>query len=207
MKSWMTAIFSLVAVLLLTASLSGATSIPIRTGSSYGISGFSLEAGSQTDVDGIQESLGCASSTGDCTSPPTNFNLLVVSIPNLAPGTVITFLGLSSSPSIYCESTLFLNQAGCTDPFSASTSQQACVDSLNLTSVSGGFQVTAASCALATSLGSNSMTLIFGDAFGSQASFATSVTAKSPTSTPEPGTLMLIGTGLLGLVGRKRLRA
>src|ERR1700751_2824828 len=193
MKSWMTAVISLIAVFLLTASFSGATSIPIRTGSSYGISGFSLGAGSQTDVDGITESLGCASSTGDCTSPPPNFNLLVISIPNLAPGSVITFLGLSSSPSIYCESTLFLNQSGCADPFSASASQQACVDSLNLTSVSGGFQVTAASCALATSLGSNSMTLIFGDAFGS-------VTVTPPASTPEPGTLMLVAAGLFGLL-------
>ena len=212
MKSPLPSILALL-VVLLSASICEATSIPIKTKSIYGLDGFSFEggaSGSQTDVDGIQEFLACPSSSGTC-SDPSNFILLVVVIPNLTPGTVISFQGVPGSASLYCEGTSFLNpdQLGCSDPFSASADQQACVDSLNPTSVSGGLQIKTASCSLSTSLGSNSMTLIFGDgSFDSPpAQFATLVTVEAPTATPEPATLALVGAGLLGLVCRKRSRA
>jgi hypothetical protein len=170
-----------------------ATSIPVRGKSTYGISG--LLSGTSQTANGIVESLDCASSASDC---PGNFDLLGVSIPNLTPGTVITLNGVGSWDGLICENTSFLG--GDCPGGTVSPDQQSCLDSLNPTNISGGFQITAASCALASKTG-NSMFLVFLDP---NSTFATSVSVSHATSTPEPASLALLGVGLVALGGKLR---
>jgi hypothetical protein len=219
MKIWVNTIFAVVMVCS-SASLASANSVPVRVRSNFGSPAPPLLtiSGTQNDVDGIVELQASdlddnpSSSSDNCSC-----SFVEVLIPSLTPGTTIDFQGFSLGTDL---SNVFVNgndtmgvlglsvdsgYLNGTSPFLQSVTAQMlqeCWDSANPTPVAGGFEITAPSCALATDL-DPSGSRPFGNSvaleFDYQSAFATSVKVV----TPEPGTLVFLGIGILGLMSKR----
>jgi hypothetical protein len=227
---------SFVALLLISASYCGATSIPVRVRSGVGTPppAISLNIDSGPFVvpggNGIEEfhaddfSAASDQDTGIC-----DCNIIEVVIPPLPPGTVIDFQGLMAGTGVTDISNVYINDFATfflsvlsPDLFvgeiyyspNSSTPQtvtqamiDGCANSVNPTSVVGGFEITTASCALdgATYFAPDSPAHFDNSVvleFDNQTAYSTSVTFP----TAEPDALLLAGIGILGLMCVKFLR-
>jgi hypothetical protein len=128
-------------------------------------------------------------------SAPDGF--LEIDTPDLPAGTLIsvTFPSadgfvLSSFSSVYCPNGCI---ASCVDKVTGSFTSTATTDT---------FEFAAPACSLTNTKGDNTMALIFGDPNGAIPS-GIGISTGAPAA-PEPGSLMLLGAGLVGLWGLRR---
>jgi hypothetical protein len=204
MKLRIASALMLAGAFLFCAAVCSADKITATGKSSYGngsTAGLSLENGTlpQSLSNGFSESIDCGGN-GMCPAA------LEIDIPNLAAGTVIYITGAGDFLGIYCSDS-FLGSCDnmAVTETQLSTAQQSCLTSLEAGSTfnptTDVLKITAVSCSLTTN--GNEMALLFDDPNGA---FPTLTISTTPATAPEPGSLTLLGAGLIGLWGLKRSR-
>jgi hypothetical protein len=198
------AAFVLVAVFLSTALTSHANAVVARGKSSYGMSpnGFLTPDQNIAPVnlgDGFSAMLDNSDSHG-------TDSYLEIDTPNLPGGTWISISGLGDATfdGVFCSATSFLDSCDPDAPNPViSPAQTNCVGTLSQTSPTAGvFQITSPAC---TITGNYMMELVFFNPDGSNYNLS-GLSVSAPLTAPEPGSLVLLGAGLIGLWTKRRFR-
>jgi hypothetical protein len=198
------AAFVLVAVFLSTALTSHANSAVVARGrSSYGM----FPNGSLTPDLNTKLNLGGGfSAMLDTSDNHGNDSYLEIDTPNLPGGTLISISGLGDATfdGVFCSPTSFLGSCDPDAPTpTISTAQTNCVGTLSQTSPTAGvFEITSPAC---TITGNYMMELVFADQTFSNYNLS-GLSVSAPLTAPEPGSLVLLGAGLVGLWTKRRSR-
>jgi hypothetical protein len=188
---------------LCTALTATANSVKPTSRSNYGgditTAGLNLVGQAGTPVNGFTPEIVCPDSD-DCVDNPGDLILEIIT-PDVPSGSFLNIAGAGETTGVYCAGSFF---GDCTvvDPSTQelitqlSAAQTACTNGINDTFTGGVDTISVPSCALATANGTQ-MALLFGN-------FTSIPPIQASVSTPEPGSFVLLGAGLLGLLAWKR---